>query len=365
MNSYHTGKLGLMDGVGLVFWLVIPRLFLSTISNLVQENGQILWLAEVIYTVIPLLVFFMMVYVCKYVTGDIFIVFQKLVGKLGAWFILLTYSVMFLSNSALTLRLYAEYTLLTALPQVEFQLVIIWYVITVGVTCYLGIEALTRTGYIVFPFLLGGLVLILLMLIPFYIGYNLTPWQGYGIFRGITSGVNGAGYNFGVLSLIFLAPAFQNAQTIKKAALYALCGAGALRISFSLVYIMVFGVLGSEKTMPLFELARLVYLNQYIQRIEALFIIGWVILGLLAVTGGLYVALYLIAILLKLPTLRPIVPLGALIVGNLAMLPPDIGYTLKVDQYLLTVLNIGIYVFPTLLFSMALWKRRRKGCTSV
>ena len=367
MNDLHLSKLGVADGIALVFAIVMPRVFLSTISNLLEQDGQILWLAMVIYTIIPLVVLYMMVYVYNRISGDIFMICQQLIGKIGAWVVLLTYSVMFLSNASLILRLYSEYTLLTALPQVEFQLVIIWYAVSAGILCYLGIETLTRTSSIVMPFSMTGIILILLVLLPFYIVYNLTPWQGNGIMQAVHSGITGAGYNVGVLSLIFLAPAFQNARTIKKAAIYALSYSAILRISFILVYTMVFGTtVGAEKTMPLFELARLVYLNQYIQRIEALFIIVWVIIGLLAVAGSLYIGLYLIAVLLKLPTLRPIVPLGTILIANMAMMPPDIGYALQVDQQLIVLFDVGIYLFPTLLFVMTWWKKRRKRlCTSV
>lgn len=367
MNNFNPGKLGVAEGIALVIGIVMPRVFLSTISNLVERDGPSLWIGMVVYTIIPLIVLLMMVYVYKGISGDIFSVCRQLIGTIGAWAVLVSYSLMFLSNAALVLRLYSEYTLLTALPRVEFQLVIVWYAVTAGVLCYLGIEALTRTSYIVMPFSIAGIGLILLLLMPFYVVYNLTPWQGNGIMQAVQTGMKGAGYNLGVLSLVFLAPVFQNARTIKKAGLYALGYTGLLRVSFILVYIMVFGCsAGAEKTMPLFELARLVYLNQYFQRIEALFIIVWVMFGLLAVAGSLYIALYLIAVLLKLPTLRPIVPLGAILIANIAMMPPDIGYALAVDQKLILVFDVGIYAFPTLLFVLAWWKKRRKKlCTSV
>jgi len=367
MKGYDGCKLGIAEGRALTFGLAIPRMFLSGMSDIMQESGKILWLGMVIYTMIPLLVLFMMVYVKNNIPGDIVAVCQHLVGKIGSWCIILAYIGMFLSNSALLLRQYAEYTLSTALPQVEFQLVIVWYAVTVGILCYLGIEALCRTGYILLPVMVGGLVLIVVMVSPFYIAYNLTPWQGNGIMTAVKSGIHGVGYNLGVLSLIFLSSAFQNAKTIKSVAIYALGGSLMLRIVYMLAYTMVFGVaVGSEKAIPFFELARLVYLNQYIQRIEALFIIVWVILGMLAIASSLYIGLYLIVVLLKLPTMRPVVPMVTIIVAYLAMLPPDIGYTLLVDRLLIQVFELGIYVFPGILFVMTLVKKkgRKERCTA-
>lgn len=361
MKVYHIGKLGIAEGIALVFSLVIPRLFLSGMSEMLLYNGQLLWVAVLIYTMIPLVIMLMMIKVHDRVFGDFVAVCQQLVGKIGAWVIVITYSIMFFANSALLLRQYAEYTLITALPRVEFQFVIIWYALTIGTMCYLGIESLCRTGYIMMPILVGGILLVFLLVSPFFVVYNLTPWQGNGIIPVIQSGITSVGFNLGVLSLIFLAPAFQCAKTIKSITIFSLGGVVLLRMLFTFVYIMVFGVtVGGEKAMPLFELTRLVYLNQYIQRIEALFIVVWVMIGLLSIAGFLYIALYLIVMLLKLPTIRPIVPLGVIIVANLAMLPPDIGYAIRVDKMVVQLSDVGIYVFPGVLFIMSLVKKRRK-----
>jgi len=274
---------------------------------------------------------------------------------------MIAYIGIFFGNSALLLRQYAEYSLISALPKVNFQLMIVWYAVTVGILCYLGIEAICRTGYIMLPLLVSGLMLVFVSVSPFYMVYNLMPWQGNGIMPAIHAGIHGVGFGVGIIALAVLSSAFQNAKTIKSIAMYVTGGVVVLRIMFILSYTMVFGIgAGTEKVMPLFELTRLVYLNQYVQRIEALFIVVWVIIGLLSITVFLYIGLYLIVMLLKLPTLRPIVPLGVIIVADLAMLPSNIGYTVQLDKWMLQIAEIGIYVIPGILFIMTLVKKRRK-----
>jgi len=367
VNTYSVGKLGMAEGIALVFALVTPRLFLSRLADALQQSGQLVWLSMIIYTIIPLLILFMMVYVNNRVAGNIVVVCQQLVGNIGAWIIVVAYSGMFLANSALLLRQYAEYTLITALHQVDFQVVITWYAVTVGIICYLGIESLCRTGYIMLPLLVGGPILTFVLVSPFYVAYNLTPWQGNGLIPALQLGITGGTFNFGVLSLILLSSAFQDAKTIKAIAMYALGGTGVLRIVFALVYIMVFGItVGEEKVMPYFEMTRLVYINEYLQRIEVLFILVWVILGILSIATSLYIGLYLIVVLLKLPALRPIVPLGVSLVAQLAMLPPDIGYTIQADQWLTQISQLGLYFFPGMLFVIALVKKRgKKTCADL
>ena len=178
MKTYHVGKLGIAEGIALVFGIVVARLFLSGMADGIREVGQLYWLSMILFTMIPLVVLFMMVYVHNSVSGDIVAVCQQLVGKVGAWLIVVAYIGMFFANSALILRQYAEYTLSTALPRADFQLVIVWYAVTIGIICYLGIEALCRAGYILLPFMLVGIIVVFVMVSPFYLVYNLTPLAG-------------------------------------------------------------------------------------------------------------------------------------------------------------------------------------------
>lgn len=365
MNTYNPAKMGIAEGIALVFGMLMSRMFVSSIALQISEVRQGLLLGMLIDHIISFLIIMMLVYVQKKVSGDIVNVCRHLVGKFGAWVIIAAYICMFFGNSALLLRQYAEYTIHTALPRVDFQLVIAWYAMTVGILCYIGIEALARTGYILLPLLVFAMTAIFVMLKPFYIVYNLVPWQGNGLLPSVQGGINGVGYDFGILALIIMAPAFQNTTTIKRAALYSIGTAVVIKIWFVLVYIMVFGtIVGSEKSMPFFELARLVYLNLYIQRMESLFIVIWVFFGILAVAGSLYMALYLIATLFKLPTIRPIVPISTIIIANLAIYPQNIGAAIAIDQRLLIFFNIGMYIFPSILFIRALFKRRKKLCSA-
>ena len=366
MNSFRTAKMGIFEGVSLLFAPLMARILIASVSIQLGELRQIIWLQLVVNSALALLVVFMMIYVIEQIPGDIFTVCRQLSGKVGAWIIMTFYAVMFFGNSAILLRQYTEYTLITALPRIDFQMVVFWFAITVGLLCYFGIEAIVRSGCILVPFVMVSIVLVLVMLSPFYIVYNLTPWQGNGIIKAVQTGFGTVGLSFGLLPLVFLAKSFQNAKTLKYIAAYSLFGVLLLKVSIIIVYIMVFGTaVGAEKAVPFFEMVRLVYINEFIQRIEALFIVVRMFVGHGAIAIRLYVGLYLFAMLFRLPVLRAIVPVGVIIITNLAILPPDVGTVIQFDSLLLKLFNVGMYVFPTLLFVMTFIKNRgKKSCAS-
>ena len=366
MKLFYPGKMGTAEGVALVFGLLIVRSIIGTLSAPLTEIRQIFWLSCVVNGFIAFIIVWMMIYVIEHESGDIFTICKNLVGKSGAWMILMFYMIMFFANSASLLREYTEYTLVTALAKVDFDIVVLWFAVTVGILCYLGIEALARTSCILLPLIVIAMLLVFVMLYPFYIVYYLAPWQGNGIMKALQMGMANAGYNIGILLLPFLASSFQNVKTLQRTAIYGLGGASLLKVCFILVYIMVFGTtVGSEKAMPFFEMVRLVYLSEFIQRIEVLFIVIWVFLSILAIAVSLYIGLYLFTVLFRLPALRPIVPVGVAMITYVAMMPANISVAIQMDSALTRIFNIGMYGFPILLFGMTLLKnRRKKSCTS-
>ncbi|MDF2876637.1 MAG: hypothetical protein K0R22_3320, partial [Sporomusa sp.] len=171
-----------------------------------------------------------------------------------------------------------------------------------------------------------------------------------------------SGINFGVLLLFVLGPAFQNLRTIKRAALIGLGGSTLLKSLSIFVFTMVFGTkIALEKTIPFFEMARLVYLNRYVQRVESLFILLWVIAGIMSIAIDIYIAGYLITRIFNLTTVRPLIPSLALLVTGIAMIPPDIASVIRLDTIItLTLHNAGLYGIPLLLFTVTLFKGRKK-----
>jgi hypothetical protein len=128
------------------------------------------------------------------------------------------------------------------------------------------------------------------------------------------------------------------------------------------VFLIVFGVtVGQEKALPFYEMARLVYLGRFFQRVEALFIILWVIYGILAIAMNLYIGLYLYTRLFKLETMRPLIPTTVILIASLASLPTDVTAVIQLEvQAVQTVFNVGLYGIPGILFLASLWQDRRK-----
>jgi hypothetical protein len=153
-------------------------------------------------------------------------------------------------------------------------------------------------------------------------------------------------------------------KSLYYGAAYGMILSGTLR-SFSIaVFIMVFSQsIAMEKSLPFFEMARLVYLNRYVQRLEAVFIIIWVMAGMFAIALFLFGAVYTAQKTFKLPTMRPLIPLLTVITIYVSMLPANLSRTVELlfKNYLYYDF-FGAFIIPILLLGAVLYKGRDKSC---
>lgn len=359
MQSFQTGKMGVAEGVAVVFFLLMPRVFLSTVAQLVQEAGQIAWLILAINGVYPVIAALMLSAVVSRTQENFYGVCQRLLGKPVAFVVCMYYILALAASAGSLLRQYCENTVTTALPDADIEIIILLYLVTISGLCWLGAEAMARAGTILMPFIIVGLVFTLWALFPFYVFHHLSPWRGQGLDVAVRGGISESGLNIGMIAAFILWPAFQKGKTIKKVLMVALGFSVFLKIIYYVIYVVVFGTsVGAEKAMPFYEMARLIYINPYLQRLESLFIVEWCWIGVMAVGLNIYSALYLFCQLFHLPNIRPLIIPAVFMLGSISLLPGDLGAVLVFDRNLIHVSNLGIYVIPTVLFLFFKLKKR-------
>lgn len=360
--SYQHGPLGQVAAIGIIFNISMVRVFLSNPVQVIDVSGEVAWLVIIVAGLISIAASFVFLYVYKRVPGDLYQITEQLLGSWVARVMALVCISLLLANAIFLFRQFTENTLLTALPNTDFQVVSFGYALCVLIILYTGIEAIGRSIYIIIPFGVIGLTAVFLLLYPYYDIYNLAPWLGYGIKQAIIASFASSGYNLsGFLALTILAPSLQSYRTVRTAMVFGLGGSALIKSASLGVFVLVFGVqVGLEKVLPFYEMARLVYISRYVQRIESLFILLWVIAGTFAVAVSLYFTLFMLARVFDLPALKPIMPISIIIVEQVASLPEDIISTIQMDGYLHTTVFAGCEIAIPFILLLALWIKNLK-----
>ncbi|MDR3588135.1 MAG: GerAB/ArcD/ProY family transporter [Negativicutes bacterium] len=365
--SYQSGRMGVAEGIALTFTITFTTAFLTLPAEAIDTSGELGWLSVIVAGLSTMAMLFLLIYVFERIPGDLFFVATSLFGKPGAYLISMFYIIMFLSMATLWIRQFADNTLITAMPLLDFSIAVGWYALGAAFLLFFGIEAIARANYVILPFGIGGTILVLALLSPLWKFNYLLPWQGTGMASALIKGGVLVGSNAGALLLAVIAKSFQSPRVLKAAAVFGLGGSVLVKTISILIFTMVYGTaVAMERALPFFEMSRLVSLNRYIQRIESIFVILWVITGILGIAISIYMSLYLMTRLVNLPTMKPLIPVVTLLLAHVAMIPSDVSSVLAFEGFMVRgYYLIGIYVIPLLLFAATLLKEKRgKKCAS-
>ena len=361
--KYSPGKMGISEGIALSFAMTFPTIFLVTPAVGVETMGSIAWIMPLGTGILIILMLYLFTFVLERMPGDLFTISETLFGSkitklLGGYYILL-----FLAITSGWIREFTENTLLTALPIIDFDIVVVWYGAVAAMLVYVGIENICRAIWLTIPVVILSLIAVMVGLLPKCQFFYLLPWQGNGLDTTIIPILRLTGENAVTILLIMLAASFQNVATIRTSIIYGVGLSCLLRSLTITVFVMSFGQVAIEKSLPFYEMARLVYVNRYIQRLEAIFIIIWVIAGIFAISLFLFGTAYILQRTFKLPTMRPLIPLITIIAIYISMLPSSLSVTVKfLFETYLWFNTFGIFIVPILFFLAALVKRRKKLC---
>ncbi len=362
--SYKPGAMGIAEGTALALAIGITPVFLSIWSIVLERAATGAWLTPLITGSSLVAALFAIFHVMARVPGDLFAVVEALLGTFAARLVAVYLAGCFFTTAILQLRQFAENTLLTSLPAVDITLALGWFGLGAAAAVFAGIEPLARAARLVFPL---GIFLWFTGLVALYDRfdiYNLMPWLGSGL-PVARIGFETIGVFLGTFIIPILAPSFQTVSTMKKAALAGIGLATALRSASLFVYTGVFGVaVGQEKVLPFFELARLIYLNRFIQRVESFFILFWVFAGMTMIAVNLYLAAFLLARLFALPTLRPLAVPLVVVAIHAALLIPDLTTAVEISLIVEgRVQTLAVAAIPAVLLT-ALYLKNGGGRTA-
>ena len=321
------------------------------------------WMIPLLSGLLALVVFLFVNWIIKrrFPNMDIVEIATSAFGSAVGSVVALVFSMYFLVYMATVMRLFMENVISTVLPNTPFFLVGALFTATAAYVAYLGFEPICRAAYLFLPVMLVGVPLLCLLTAHWWHADYLWPLWGRGlvpVFRGTLLSWS---IYINVLFLVILYPHAKNPGMMGTMGVTSILAADAILTGFLLVYSMVFPPLEAQNiSFPFYQLARLIYLGRFFQRLESLFIFLWVIMAVVRISILLWASVYLMSRAFQWPVSRPAIPATALLGFALSLIPPTILQMQSFSQnYLLPWGSLIVFGLPVLItVSAAVFKRR-------
>ena len=154
-----------------------------------------------------------------------------------------------------------------------------------------GIKSISYVNLLLFPIILLSLIIILFSTLKDIVPERVFPILGFGVYKTFISGFTNI-FTFGAITyLYFLMPILKNPEDYKKTAIFSIIISGIYMFFSVLCLSLVFPYVAfSDDTLSMYLLTRRITFGKFFQRIDAMFILFWILSVLVFLSMNLYFA---------------------------------------------------------------------------
>ncbi len=325
--------------------LISAKMLLTFPRIVIENSGNSAWLEIIFNTVMAALLF--LVTVTLYRGKKNIIQLAEMSGGKGLKiFIGIFVFTVLIINFASIIRIFPETVKIVLLQDFRVEVIIGAFVVAIALGAYIGIEPLAKINNI-FMVIAGAVFLaFVLLLLPYYNIDNLLPIFGNGFGGIFFRGLNTLSLFSDILILNILLPYCENYSEAKKSGWRAIYLSAAISLIIILAYCLIYPYPESKEFMiPVYQLARVIYLSSFFSRFEAIFQFVWSLVLFLYAAIYVYVLCYVWQITFGLKYYRPLIFPVVIISGVIALLPSSLIDLVSVEEWE----NIAVYPISFLL----------------
>jgi spore germination protein KB len=358
VSSYQMASLFLsyMTGSAIIY---VPDATIAT-----SKNGA--WLSIMIGTIVGLSLLWCFLYVHKQYPGQTFVdISRQSLGPRLFYIVIipfLVHALIELTYIVIGIGSFFTNVMMKETPAYVFYSLIL---LTAAVTVCSGIEVMARMfTLLLFVMYIGGIIVILLISPSYHTEY-LLPLMPDGIKPILLGAYQTVSFPFAEFLLFSMIIPFVNQESKKKLGkllVFALLFNGLSLVVSVVCTIMVLGPMSGNLPYSLFQLARLVNIADFIERIESIIGLSLIAGSFMKATIVLYILNYALSKVLKLKDHRSLVFPVALLSLFLALTMFNNAAEFLQAVYVITPLSfIFMIILPYLLITfITLVKRKRR-----
>lgn len=339
--------------------LYLPKIILSDLQSSAPLN--VIYISIVAFIIVCIILKLLK----NFPNLDIFDISKFLGGNILKIIIGLIILLYFIFISSITLRNFSENLKIIYFQKTPISLLIIAFIIAIITTNNLGSKSIVRANLLIIPVVLFSILFICIGNSSNFCINRIFPILGTGFAPTFLSGLSNL-FAFGGIIFIYLIPSkLENTKDLKKISIISITFS-AIYLFFSVVsLLMMFPFLPStEQVMPLYLLTRYIEFGRFFQRLDAIFLLIWIIsiISYLSIVSS-----FILEIFKKITNIqhtKPIIWLVALILFDISLIPKNLiqirFLTNSIYKYILLIVTFLICPIILILANIKLKKQKKK-----
>ena len=319
----------------------------STVLNIIYISLLVLGIVYIIYKIFK-----------KFPNQDILDISEYVGGNalkitLGVAFILY-----FITIASFLLRNFSESLKIIYFPNTHFSAIILIFVAVI--LNKFGFKTIIRCNLIIIPLALISLLVIFFSTVDEFTIQRFFPILGFGFNETFVLGATNIFAFAGIVILYFIMPVLNNPNSYKKVSLVSILISSLYLLLSVISLLLVIPMISSaESTLSVYLAAREVQFGDFVQRVDAIFFLIWILSIFSYFSIILSYILYIFKKIFKTQHSKPLVYCFSAIIFTVCLMPNTMSNILY--KYLSLTLVFGISIFILILANFKKKKENSNG----
>lgn len=356
-------KMGVFQAASIIITVMISHIILNMPNHLITSTGSSTILNLVYIFIIVMLVFFLAYKVFKLFPGkDLVDISEYAGGKFLKNVFSIIICIYFTTISAFVIRTFAESLVLIYFPNVDREIVVLVFVTIAVVMNLFGFKAISRVTLITIPIILISMILIFVSSASNFIPQRALPILGYGVYDTFVSGLTNIFAFSSTIIIPFLIPYIGSGKELKKSSIISVIVYSIyLILGVIALLFLIPSITEINNTLSIYILSRRANFGQFVQRIDAIFILIWImsIFNYLAITMHFTLATF--KRMTNIRYERAMVFCFAAFLFTIALIPRTTSDINTFERSFYKYISISIvFVFTGIMLIFAYFKKKKR-----
>ena len=354
----NESKLSTLEAISLILTITIAHTVLS-LPRILLSNTKSAILLNLVYVTVIVIVLVYIIYKCfKHFPGmDILDISEFIGGKflktiLGTCFILY-----FTISSSILLRNFCESIQVIYFPMTNVAFVILFFIISVTIVNYLSFHASFKATSYIMPFAIVTVIFLFFANIDNFSFNQMFPILGDGFVNTFITGIGNISAFCGICILYFLPPLLKKPENYKKIAFTSVIVSSIYLLFCVATLLFMFSFfIKNDEIMPLYSATRYIEFGTFIQRLESIFLLIWMIVFICYLCITSKISILCFKKITNVKATKPLVFPFSILMFSCALLPKNYAessfFENTVFRYLvwffIFIFCIGILIISTI-----------------
>lgn len=358
-----TTKLGLFEAISFVLIVITNKIILNLPKNIIVKCGSSAWINVIFISIIALFFTMIIVKLFKNFEGyNILDISKYLGGNLFKNIFSIGYLLVFILIATIVLRDFSETLKIIYYSNSPLTFIMLFFIIGSILGNKFGLKAIAKTNLFILPIVVLGILIICISSFKNFEFTRLLPILGNGVDTTFMSGITNIFSYSGLAYLFFIMPYLKNCKQFKKISIVSIIISSLYLLLSVLCLTLVFSYIAvTDESNSIYLLTRTLEFGRFFQRIDAVFILLFIMSCLSYLTITLFLILDIFKNITNIKDSKAMSYSFATLILGLALLPKNISVVRTVHYNIFKNLILYfVFGFSTLVLIFANIKKKRE-----